>query len=91
MRIEGIAKSKVEGYHVSEKSARLIAPQAAEAFVAHYLGDEKPPAEILNTEGINWWGRVILNAQKDLIYGLWYDLEPPDNQLVINLRDGSWH
>lgn len=91
MRIEGIAKSKVEGYHVSEKSARLIASQAAEAFVAHYLGDEKPPAEILNTEGINWWGRVILNAQKDLIYGVWHDLEPPDNQLVINLRDGSWY
>ncbi len=91
IRIEGIAKSRVEGYHVSEKSALLIAPQAAEAFVAHYLGDEKPPAEILNTEGINWWGRVILNAQKDLIYGLWHDPEPPDNQLVINLRDGSWY
>jgi 3',5'-cyclic AMP phosphodiesterase CpdA len=90
MRIEGIAKAKIEGYHVSEKSADLIAPQAAEAFVAHYLGDENPPAEIINKEGINWWGRVILNAQKDLIIGVWNDLEPPDNQLVINLRDGSW-
>ena len=90
MRIEGIAKAKIEGYHVSEKSAALIAPQAADAFVAHYLGDEKPPAEIINKEGINWWGRVILNAQKDLIIGVWNDLEPPDNKLVINLRDGSW-
>ena len=60
------------------------------AFIAHYLGDENPPAEIINKEGINWWGRVILNAQKDLIIGVWNDLEPPDNQLVINLRDGSW-
>ena len=50
MRIEGIAMTKVEGYHVSEKSARLIAPQAADAFIAHYLGDEKPPDEILSTE-----------------------------------------
>ncbi len=90
-RINGIALTKLDGYKVNEENARLIAPQAADAFIAHYLGDEKPPAEILSREGLNWWGKIILNAQEDLIIGLWNDLEPPDNQLVINLRDGAWH
>ncbi len=47
--------------------------------------------EMLNKEGINRLGRIILNPLKNLIFGPWNDFEPSDNYLVINLIDGSWH
>jgi 3',5'-cyclic AMP phosphodiesterase CpdA len=88
--ISGIAMSVLRGYLVSKKSARLIAPQVAEAFVAHYIGDENPPSTVLNDEGVGLWGKIVLGTQKDLIYGLWEDLEPPDTSIRIDLRSGEW-
>ena len=88
--ISGIAMSVLKGYLVSKKSARLIAPQVAEAFVAHYIGDENPPSTVLDDEGVGLWGRIVLGTQKDLVYGLWEDLEPPDTSIRIDLRSGEW-
>jgi 3',5'-cyclic AMP phosphodiesterase CpdA len=89
--IETIAISRmVEDYSVSEKDARLIAPQVAAAYVAHWEGDESPTGEVLSTEGVGWWGRIIVSAQKEVITGRWQDLEPRDNDITINLATGEW-
>jgi hypothetical protein len=89
-RIIGIAVATLRGYGVFEKSARLIAPQVAEAFAANYRGDEKPPKTILDPRGVGLWGRIIMSTQKGLVTGLWHDLEPADNLLTIDLATGAW-
>jgi hypothetical protein len=89
-RIAGIAVATLRGYGVSEKSARLIAPQVAEAFAANYRGDEDPPENVLDARGVGWWGRIIISSQKSLVTGLWHDLEPPDNRLEIDLATSAW-
>jgi hypothetical protein len=72
--VEETARVTLADYKVSEKDIRLIAPQAAAAFVAHHAGDERPPREPLDTSGL----------------GLWTDLETPDNDLEIDLATGAW-
>jgi 3',5'-cyclic AMP phosphodiesterase CpdA len=89
-RIETIAMNTLAGYSVSEKDGRLIAPQAAAAFVAHHRGDESPPSETVTMSGLSWWGRFVMAGFRDLITGVWHDLEPPDNILHIDLNTGEW-
>ncbi|MBA7676353.1 hypothetical protein ES703_84594 [subsurface metagenome] len=90
--IETIAISRmVQDYNVSEKDARLIAPQVAAAYVAHYGGDESPSGEILSKKGVGWWGRIIVAARKEIITGRWNDLESVDNNITIDLTTGEWH
>ena len=33
---------------------------------------------------------AVIQYRKDLIVGLWNDLEPADNNITINLKDSSW-
>lgn len=85
----GIAESTLEKYRVSEKGIQILAPQIAEAYLAHLAGDEDPPEEILTTEGTGIMGRIVGFFQKDLVHGWWTDLWPVDNHLKINLKSGS--
>ena len=87
--IKGIATDKLKGYGLSQEDADIMAPQIADAFIAHYAGDEKVPEEILKTNYIGIWAGFIINMQKDLVYGLWHDINTPDNNVTINLTNGE--
>jgi len=90
--IEGIATRTIMGYKVDQAEAEKLAEQVAQAFVAHYAGDENlpPGQEVMQTKGLSIPGRVVVVFRKDLVIGLWDDLEPPDNNITIDLKTGSW-
>jgi len=90
--IAGIASRTIQKYNVEQAEADKLAQQVARAFVAHYAGDENLPSgqEAIQTEGLSPRASLLISVQKDLIYGLWQDLEPPDNSITIDLKTGSW-
>ncbi|MCF8036729.1 MAG: metallophosphoesterase [Desulfobacteraceae bacterium] len=85
----GLADKALEGYWVSEKGRDILAPQIAEAYVAHLEGDEKPPEEVLTTKGTGLMGRIVGFSQKDLVHGWWTDLRPADNSLTIDFENSA--
>lgn len=70
----------------ADKLGRQVAP----AFVAHYAGDEKLTAgqEAIQTKGLSLRGWLVVTYRRDLVHGLWQDLEPPDNN--VDLAAGEW-
>jgi len=90
--IEGIATRAIMGYKVNQVEAEKLAKQVAEAFLAHYAGDENLPSgqEAMQTSGLSIPGWVVVNFRKNLVIGLWHDLPPPDNNITIDLTTGSW-
>jgi hypothetical protein len=90
--IAGIATRTIMGYKVDRAEAEKLAEQVAQAFVAHYAGDENlpPGQEAMQSKGLSIPGRVVVIFRKDLVIGLWDDLEPPDNNITIDLKTGSW-
>jgi 3',5'-cyclic AMP phosphodiesterase CpdA len=90
--IEGIATRAIMGYKVNQVEAEKLAGQVAQAFLAHYAGDEYLPAgqEAMQTSGLSIPGWVVVNFRKNLVIGLWHDLPPPDNNVTIDLKTGSW-
>jgi hypothetical protein len=90
--IEGIATRTIMGYKVERAEAEKLARQVAQAFIAHYAGDENLPSgqEAMQTSGLSVPGWVVVNFRKNLVIGLWHDLLPPDNNITIDLKTGSW-
>ncbi len=90
--IQGIATRTIMAYKVNQAEAEKLAGQVAQAFVAHYSGDESLPAgqEALQSSGLSIPGRVVVLFRKNLVIGLWNDLPPPDNNVTIDLETGSW-
>lgn len=90
--IAGIASYTIQDYGVDKAEADDLAKQVAEAFVAHYSGDEKLPAgqEIIRNKGLSFMGWVVVTYRKGLLKGLWFDLEPQDNNITIDLKTGTW-
>jgi 3',5'-cyclic AMP phosphodiesterase CpdA len=70
-------------YNVPEEVAIQIAPVFAEAMLAHFAGDETISAEIdAKIQAIN----EIYPDLANIIYGLYTDLPPADNNLVVDLK-----
>ncbi|MBN2463421.1 MAG: metallophosphoesterase [Dehalococcoidia bacterium] len=90
--IKGIATRTIMGYKVDQAEAEKLAEEVAQAFLAHYAGDEylPPGQEVMQTKGLSIPGRVVVIFRKDLVIGLWNDLEPPDNNVTIDLKTGNW-
>jgi hypothetical protein len=90
--IGGIATRTIQGFGVDRAEAERLAQQVAQAFVAHYAGDENLPSgqEAIQTKGLSTRAEIVINFRKDLVIGLWNDLEPPDNNITIDLKTGSW-
>ncbi|MBS3755606.1 MAG: metallophosphoesterase [Desulfobacterales bacterium] len=84
-----LADKALEGYWVSEKGRKILAPQIAEAYVAHLEGNENRPEQVLKAKGTGLMGRIVVFSQKDLVRGWWTDLWPADNRLTIDFKDGS--
>jgi hypothetical protein len=91
--IEGIATQAIMEYKVNQAEAEKLAVQVAQAFLAHYAGDENlpPGQEALQTSGLSIPGWVVVHFRKNLVIGLWHDLPPPDNDVTIDLNNGCWH
>jgi 3',5'-cyclic AMP phosphodiesterase CpdA len=88
--IASIAFRTLCRYRASAKSAQIIAPQVADAALAHYAGDEAAPNVLINTSGVGLWTKLLVWLQRRLVNGLWNDLMPPDNNVDLNLSTGEW-
>ena len=90
--IENVALDTIQKYKVKQSQAEKLAEQVGWAFVAHYAGDEMLPAgqKALSARGMGLMARLVVAFRKDLIEGLWQDLEPPDNNVVLDLKTGAW-
>lgn len=70
-------------YNVPEDIAAQIAPVFAEAMLAHFAGDETISAE---TEATIQYISSISPDLANIIYGLYTDLAPADNNLIVDLN-----
>jgi 3',5'-cyclic AMP phosphodiesterase CpdA len=70
-------------YNVSEDIATQIAPVFADGMLAHFAGDEIISAETAaQIQAISEISPDLAN----IIYGLYTDLQPADNKLVVDLK-----
>ncbi len=75
-------------YGVPDPYASLIAPAFRDATMAHFAGDETPPAslpetlQLLHNLGADQLGMVLGS--------LWTDINTPDNNVTLNLQDGTF-
>ena len=83
------AHKTLKKYKASDADADYIADAVGDAFNAHYSGDEdeslKPD---FDTGELGLWGKIIFSTQKYVVNGLWVDLLPADNDVVIDLNQG---
>jgi len=90
-RVAGIATATMRKLLVPLGDTAVLAPQIADAFVANYWGDEKFTGTVrLTRKGLSLMGRIVVANQKNKVEPLWDDLEPVDNDLVIDLATGAW-
>jgi hypothetical protein len=73
-------------YGLKQKDAAKLSGQISNAFVAHYQGVEVIPNKYLDKKGISLKARLILLIKRKLIVGLYNDLPPQDNEVVIDLE-----
>jgi len=90
--IKKIAQKTMQGLGVPESDFAILAPQIAEAFLAHFAGDEHlPPGQSpLKMTGLSFMGSIVVGNRRALVEDLWVDLPPPDNNLMIDLNNGEW-
>ena len=89
--IRGIAKRSLAKAWVPAREAETLAGEISEAFAAHFEGDERfTGTEKLKRKGLSLMGSLAVATQGDFVEGLWDDLEPPDNDVVIDLSTGAW-
>ena len=82
---------RMDAYGISGDEASTLAAQVADAFAAHFKGDELfHGAEMIRTSGLSPLAGAAVSTRKDLVTGLWSDPQPPDNDLVIDLSTGTW-
>jgi hypothetical protein len=86
--VDEMTSMMVGQFPISADDAGQIAPYMASGMIAHYMGDESPSQEI-----IDFIQQLLSNTDivKRLIGqgldSIWTDLEPPDNDIVIDLAD----
>ena len=80
----------MRGVGVSEKEAAIVAPQVAEASLAHFRGDESfTGTEALSSKGLGLLGGIVAGSRRDLVEGLWQDQAPSDNDVTLDLAPGA--
>lgn len=90
--IVNITLGILRDYGIKGPEAERLARQVAPAFVAHYAGDETiPPGQgEITVRGLGLRGWFIINGYEGVLNGLWRDLEPRDNDIMIDLTTGQW-
>lgn len=90
--IELIAIDTMMSLGISYNESKTLSTSIAEAFMAHYAGDENfKGKEMLPSKGLSFMGNIVLGSRKNLVYELWQDTEPADNNITINLKTGEWY
>jgi predicted phosphodiesterase len=84
--ISGIAEKTLISYKLKPEDAAKLSGQVADAFLAHYEGDEVVPEQYLDLSGVGIWGRMIILFKRKLIVGLYNDLPPKDNDITFSLE-----
>lgn len=85
--IARIAANTLIGMKVDSSEAWSLSGQVADAFLAHYAGDEITPDKPFNMEGIGFKGKLLIGFKKKLVKSLHEDLYPADNNLEISLNN----
>lgn len=75
----------LQDFWVSDEDRVKVKMQIAKGYVTHLQGDEQKPESVVNTDGLNLWGKFILNVKGDLIESWYTDLPPADNEVVLDL------
>jgi 3',5'-cyclic AMP phosphodiesterase CpdA len=84
--ISRIAANTLIGMKVDSSEAWSLSGQVADAFLAHYAGDEITPEKPFDMEGISLKGRFLIGFKKNLVKSLHHDLYPADNILEMKLK-----
>ena len=80
------AYNTLKGYKVSDKDADYIANTVADAYVAHYDGDENAADHVaIDKSKLSLWGKLIYSQYSYVIDGLWNDLQPADSNVTFSL------
>jgi 3',5'-cyclic AMP phosphodiesterase CpdA len=87
--IAGIGERTMIEMGLRPIDAAKLSGQVGEAFVTHYVGDEPVGDHKLDLKGVKPLGKIIISFRKKLIKGLYEDLPPQDNDLVIDLNTGE--
>ena len=73
-------------YYISEADSKYISNYVGASFIAHYNGDENiKDRPVFDENKLNLWGRVVYSMEKYVIDGLWQDLPPADNNVILDL------
>jgi hypothetical protein len=82
----------LQGYKVDLPESEKIAKEIVLGYAAHLAGDEQlAPGQTMVTEtGLSPLAWAVVQYRKDMIIGLWTDLPPADNNITLNLKDGTW-
>jgi len=84
------AYNTLKGYYVSDKDTDYIANTVADAYVAHYDGDENPAEQVaIDKSKLSLWGKLIYSQYQYVIDGLWADLKPADSNVTFSLSTVS--
>lgn len=67
-------------YGLQDATAAYLAPYFRDGWSAHYAGDEKMPAGVMDVIG------GLPSPLDGALYSIWTDLPPSDNKLHINLK-----
>ena len=89
--IESVATEVLTGLGVAPAEAAELTPWIGDAFLAHYAGDERFAGDDpLSLADRSLRARLIVGRRADLIRDLWQAPPPPDNDVIIDLRTGTW-
>ena len=75
-------------WHFKPADADQVASQIGQAFADHCAGDEIPRDPPIDMNGLSLKAKFFVSLRKRMVRSLWNDLEPPDNNLSIDLRTG---
>ncbi len=80
------AYNTLKKYYVSDTDAEYISNLVGEAFIAHYSGDENVNLKsMVDKSKLGIWGKIVFQVQQYVLDGLWNDLPPNDNNVVLPL------
>jgi 3',5'-cyclic AMP phosphodiesterase CpdA len=77
-------------YQISEQDARLLVPELVQALEAHTAGDESPSQDLIETKGMSPGLKILIALVGDFFAGVWHDLPPPDNDVMIDYINDTW-
>ncbi|MCL1918024.1 MAG: metallophosphoesterase [Peptococcaceae bacterium] len=78
----------LRSYKVPEEDAKYLAEAAGDGFMAHYYGDvDLAMRPVFDENKLGLWARAIYTTQlKYVMEGLWEDLSPGNNSVVLLLE-----